>query len=175
VVGTLLSQLRHLDNGGRSLKWDSTDDFKLQRYPLLAAWDGDYPEQVMVAQVSYGSCRMCEIPKGAPMGHSTFRPLNNSRDHHIYTELLEDNNIDALQTLGVRLIRNQFWQYPLCNVYRLWQPDELHQLLLALVKDLFHWLLKYLKARNVKDQFDNDSHRCHNFQASSTSLYYSIH
>jgi hypothetical protein len=31
----------------------------------------------------------------------------------------------------------------------------LHQLLLALVKDLLHWLLKYLKARNVKDQFDN--------------------
>jgi hypothetical protein len=31
----------------------------------------------------------------------------------------------------------------------------LHQLLLSLVKDLLYWLLKYLKARNVKDQFDN--------------------
>jgi hypothetical protein len=31
----------------------------------------------------------------------------------------------------------------------------LHQLLLGLVNDLLHWLLKYLKARNVKDQFDN--------------------
>jgi len=50
---------------------------------------------------------------------------------------------------------NQFSQFPLCNVYQLWQPDELHQLLLGLVKDLLHWLLKYLKARNVKDQFDN--------------------
>ena len=37
----------------------------------------------------------------------------------------------------------------------MWQPDELHQLLLGLVKDFLHWLLKYLKARNVKDQFDN--------------------
>jgi hypothetical protein len=45
--------------------------------------------------------------------------------------------------------------YPLCNVYRLWQSDELHQLLLGLVKDLLHWLLKYLEARNLKDQFDN--------------------
>jgi len=98
---------------------------------------------------------MCEIPKGAPMGHSTFQPLNNSRDQHIYSELLEDNNIDALHTLGVHPIRNQLWQYPLCKVYRLWQPDELHQLVLGLVKDLLHWLLKYLKARQVKDQFDN--------------------
>jgi hypothetical protein len=31
----------------------------------------------------------------------------------------------------------------------------LHQLLLGLVKDLLHWLLKYLKVRNVKDQLDN--------------------
>jgi hypothetical protein len=31
----------------------------------------------------------------------------------------------------------------------------LHQLLFGLGKDLLHWLLKYLKARKVKDQFDN--------------------
>jgi len=57
--------------------------------------------------------------------------------------------------IGVHPIRNQFWQYPLCDVYRLWQPDGLHKLLLGLVKDLLHWMLKYLKARNLKDQFDN--------------------
>jgi len=109
----------------------------------------------MIAQVSYGSCPMCKIPKGVPMGHSTFRPLDNSRDQHIFSELLEDNHIDALHTVRVHPICNQFWQYPLCNVNRLWQPDELHQLLLGLVKDLVHWLLKYLKARNVKNRFDN--------------------
>jgi hypothetical protein len=70
-------------------------------------------------------------------------------------ELLDETNIDVLHTFGIHPIRNQFWQYPLCNVYRLLQPDELHQLLLGLVKDLLHWLLKYQKARNVKDQFDN--------------------
>jgi hypothetical protein len=86
----------------------------------LAAWSRDYPEKVMVAQVSYGSCPMCEIPKGAPMGHSTFQSLDNSRDQHIYSEMLEDHNIDSLHTVGVHPIGNQFWQYPLCNVYRLW-------------------------------------------------------
>jgi len=155
AVGTVLSQLMHLDIAGPGLKWDCVDRFQRQCYPLLAAWVGDYPEQVMIAQVSYGSCPMCEIPKGAPMGHSTFWPLDNSRDQHIYSELLEDNHIDALHTVGVHPICNQFWQYPLCNVYQLWQPDQLHQLLLGSVYDLLHWLLKYLKARNVKDQFDN--------------------
>jgi len=70
-------------------------------------------------------------------------------------ELLDKTNIHVLHTLGVHPIRNHFRHYPLCNVYCLWQPDELHQLLLGLVEDLLHWLLKYLKARNLKDQFDN--------------------
>jgi len=89
------------------------------------------------------------------MGHPTFRRLDNPRDQHVYFELLDETNTDVLHTLGVHPIRNQFWQYPLCNGYRLWQPNELHQLLLGLVKDLLHWLLKYRKARNVKDRFDN--------------------
>ena len=76
------------------------------------------------------------------MGHSSFRPRDTTRDQHIYLELLEYNNLDALHTLGLHTICNQFWQYPPCNVSRLWQPDELYQLLLRLVKDLLHWQRK---------------------------------
>ena len=151
----MLSQLRHLDINGPGLKWGCADGFQRQCHPLLAAWVVGYPEQVMVAQVSYGLCSMCEIRKGAPMGHSTFRPLDHSTNQHIYLDLLADKDLDALHTLGVNPIRDQFCQCSLCNVYRLWHPYELHQLLLGLVKDLLHWLLKYLIAANVKDQFDN--------------------
>jgi len=35
------------------------------------------------------------------------------------------------------------------------QPDEFDQLLLGSVNDLLHWLLKYLKARNDKNQYNN--------------------
>jgi len=155
TVGTVLSQRRHLEIAGPGLRWDCADGFQQQCNMLLAAWVGEYSKQVMVAQVSYGSCLMCKILKGVPMGPSTFRPLDNSRDQHIDSELLENNNIDALHTVCVHPIRNQFWQFPLCNVHRLWQLDELHQPLLGLVEDILHRLLKYLTARLVKDQFDN--------------------
>jgi hypothetical protein len=56
AVGTVLSQLRHLDITGPGLKWDCADGFQRQYYPLLAACVGDYPEEVKVAQVSYGLC-----------------------------------------------------------------------------------------------------------------------
>jgi hypothetical protein len=89
------------------------------------------------------------------MGHSTCRALDHCRDQLVYSELLDETNIGVLHTLHVHPIRNQFWQFPLCNVYQLWQPDKLHQLLLGLVKDLWHSLLKCLKVINLKDQFDN--------------------
>jgi len=83
-----------------------------------------------------------------PMGQSTLRPHDNFRNQNIPSDLLEEYHYTDLHTPGVHLIHNMFWQYPLCNVYRFWQPDELHQLVLGLglVKDLLHWLLKYLKA-----------------------------
>jgi hypothetical protein len=84
TVGTVLSQLRHLDITGSGLKRDWADGLQQQCYPLLAAWVGDYLEQVMVAQVSCSSYQMCEIPKAALIGHSTFLPLDHSTDLHIY-------------------------------------------------------------------------------------------
>jgi hypothetical protein len=155
TVRTALSQLRHLDITGPGLKWNCADGLQRQRYLLLAAWVRDYPEQVMIAKVPSGSYPMCEIPKCVLMGHSTIRPLDISRDQHTYSELLQDNDLNALHMLGFHPIRNQFWQYPLCNVYRHWQHDELHQLLLGFGKDLFHWLLQYLNARQIKNQFEN--------------------
>jgi len=135
VVGSVLFPLRNLDIAGPGLKWNYADGFHRQFYPLLAAWVRDYPEQVIVADVSYGSCAMCQIPKGAPMGHSTVWPLDNRSDPHIYLEHQDKTNIDVLHSLGVHPLCNQFWQYHLGNVYRLLQPEELHQLLLGSFKD----------------------------------------
>jgi hypothetical protein len=94
---------------------------------------------------------MADSPKGVPMGHSTFEPLDNRRDQHIYPNLLEDKNIDAKHYSGVRQISNQLRQYHLCHIDCLWQPNELHQLLLVSVKLILHWQLKYQTARNVQN------------------------
>ena len=109
----------------------------------------------MISTVSYGSCQIWDIGKGAPMVDSTFHPLDTSTDQNDYFKPLDKTNMDDLHTFGVHSFWNRFWQYPLCNVYLHWQPDELHQLLLGWVKDLMHWLLKYLTRSNVKDLYDN--------------------
>jgi len=106
VVGTGLGPpFRNLDMTGPSLQWTCADAFQSQYYSLLAAWVRDYPEIVIVCQVSEGVCLMCEILTGAPMGLSTLWPLDNSRDQHAYSELLNESTIHVLPPLHVHPIQ----------------------------------------------------------------------
>jgi hypothetical protein len=84
------------------------------------------------------------------MGHSILQPLNNPKDEHV-----GETNDNILYILGVQPIGNQFGQSMFFNAYWLCPPNELLLLLLSKVRLWMHWLLKYLKARNVKHQFDN--------------------
>jgi hypothetical protein len=76
VVRTVLSPLWNLDITGPGLKWDFADGFQRQCYSLLVAWVSDYPEEVMLAQLSDVLCLMCEIRKVVQIGHSTFPMLD---------------------------------------------------------------------------------------------------
>jgi hypothetical protein len=67
----VLFPLRYLGKTGPGLKWNYADGFQRHCYPLLDALVVDYPEQVKVIPVSYGSYLLCEIPQGALNGHST--------------------------------------------------------------------------------------------------------
>lgn len=89
------------------------------------------------------------------MGRSNCWALNNSLDQYVRWEQQDETNINVLHNLPIHPIRNQFWRIRLCTGYYFRQGDELDQLLLCLVRDLLHRLLKYLKARHVQDQFDN--------------------
>jgi len=106
TVGSVLSPHQNVNITGPGSHWDCADGFQTYCHPLSAALVGDYPEQVTVAQLSYGLCLICENPEGVLMGHSMFQPLNHSGDQYIYQELLDTTNIDVLHTLGVHRIPN---------------------------------------------------------------------
>jgi len=129
VVATVLFPLQNLVITGPRVKWTCPEAFRQQFNPLLAALVRNHPVQLMVAQVSYGLCRMCQNAKGVPMARSTFRPLDNSRDQHIREELLDGTDIHILHTLRIHPLQKNFCQFTHRNVYQLSQPVELHQLL----------------------------------------------
>jgi len=99
AVVTALSTLQNVDISSFGLKYNSADGFQRQCYPLLAAWVGDHPEHIMIAEISHCTCLKCGIPECVRMGHSACRALNNSRHHHVHPEQLEEPSIDVLHTL----------------------------------------------------------------------------
>jgi len=100
MVRTVLSPLRNLDITGPSLKGNCADGFHTQCYPILAAWVGDYPEQVMVALVPDGSCLICEMPKCALMGNSSF-DHSITQDISMLSQSFWTNIISMFRTLLV--------------------------------------------------------------------------
>jgi len=96
AVVTVLSPLKNLDINCPNLKWNCMDGFKRHHYSLCAGWVGDYPDEVMVAEVTYHSYLMCDILECAPIQRWTFKPLNHSQDKDVYSALLQETDSDSL-------------------------------------------------------------------------------
>ena len=132
-------------------------------FPVIAAWVADYQEHVIIARVKNGACPSCEIPV-ADMGHKKGPMCGPQREPEKYQELLEgcesvskEVRDKSLQRLADRLVLpvpNPLWKYPLCNVYKLWMVDILHQFFLGLVKKLMEWLIPFLKSKKLYHRFN---------------------
>ena len=61
---------------------------------------------------------------------------------------------EYLASIAVRVEQNPFWRFPLCNVYRLWQPDPLHLLHLGILKTMMDWWVGYPWKRKILGLFD---------------------
>ena len=153
AVHTIIGALKEVKIDGPGYQWDCADGFLRRCYPILAAWIGDYPEISTLTQIIGGACPVCEIPKGIAMGHDKQSRKFKPRCVAEYQGRLDDC-ADELKQVHLQPMSNLFWDYPLCDVYRLWQPDTLHQLYLGIVKDLFQWVTGYMKIRGMKEEFD---------------------
>lgn len=112
-------------------------------HPILAAYIGDYPEQVLVTGVKTTDCPACPTSRdelGIPHTKAT-RSLDPIVD--AFTSL--DQGATAFRknckSAGVKPIQHPFWlDLPFVNIYRSITPDVLHQLYQGVVKHLISWI-----------------------------------
>ena len=113
-------------------------------FPILAAYIGDYPEQILVALVKSGTCPICPAPRDE-IGNwdSILEPRN--------TEEIIDalNSIDkgaaeftkACAEAGIKPVQCVFWKdLPFIDIYSSITPDILHQLYQGVLKHLITWI-----------------------------------
>ncbi|KAJ3502648.1 hypothetical protein NLJ89_g8789 [Agrocybe chaxingu] len=113
-------------------------------YPILAAYIGDYPEQVLVTLVKTGQCPVCPAPReGIGEPHNLLPPRS------IEPVLEALNKIDegpvaftqACSDAGIKPIQDPFWKnLPFVNIYQSITPDLLHQLYQGFVKHVIGWI-----------------------------------
>jgi len=97
AVGSVLSQLRHVDMTGPGFEMGFCRCIPATMLPSLAALGWGSSRTSHGCAPLYESYWMCEIPQSAPMAHSSVRPLNDSETRIFNRSCRRNNKIDALQ------------------------------------------------------------------------------
>ena len=137
--------LKPLEKAGRDgIELVSGDGAVRRCYPILAAYVGDYPEQVLVSIVKSGNCPICPAPRD---DIGSWDHILGPRDtDRIITTL---NSISqgateftkACATEGIKPVQCVFWKdLPYINIYSSIMPDILHQLFQGILKHLIAWI-----------------------------------
>ncbi|KAJ3576991.1 hypothetical protein NP233_g6 [Leucocoprinus birnbaumii] len=130
--------------GEKGIELTSGDGAVRRCYPILAAYVGDYPEQVLVTLVKTGRCPVCPAPrkgigdKGSGLDPRDIEPIRRAlakidQGAAVYKK--------ACAKVGIKPVQDPFWRrLPHCNIYSCITPDLLHQLYQGVIKHLVSWL-----------------------------------
>src|SRR5690554_2804261 len=138
--------------------WECADGFIRRCFPVVAAWVADCPEHQLITRTRQFACPRCEIPI-AKTGHE--KPVDRQhtlRDQDDIRKLVNTNSAHSVQILDEKNlfpVPNIFWKLPMCNAYRLWQPDILHQVWIGVSATMMGWLTKWLKKHKLLARFND--------------------
>ena len=141
-MGFLLKPLERLGLTGLLMK--SGDGAVRDCHPILAAYAGDYPEQILVTCTKTGECPTCPTPRDELDNSEAVQdPRELAPILHALGAIVDGPAAfsQACQDAGIKPIQQPFWQHlPFLNIFRSITPDILHQLYQGNVKHLIQWL-----------------------------------
>ncbi|THU75786.1 hypothetical protein K435DRAFT_814023, partial [Dendrothele bispora CBS 962.96] len=132
-MGSLVAPLKRAGIEGVVLQ--SGEGVKRRCHPILAAYIGDYPEQMLVTCGYYGDSPNIETLFNALM------PLK---------KLGTDEWVKSCQDVDIKPVQHPFWEdLPYTDIFRSITPDILHQLYQGVMKHLIEWLTKIVGANEM--------------------------
>ncbi|PPQ97936.1 hypothetical protein CVT26_002941 [Gymnopilus dilepis] len=137
--------VKPLEQAGREGIVLASGDGALRRcYPILAAYVGDYPEQILVGLVKNGRCPICPAPPDKLQDlDSILEPRGMESILQALNTIDEDaaEFVKACSEAGIKPVQCVFWKnLPFVDIYRSITPDILHQLYQGLLKHLISWI-----------------------------------
>jgi hypothetical protein len=145
--------LEPLKNAGlEGVYMQSGDGIKRRTHPIVAAFVGDYPEQLLVTCCKTNRCPKCEVEPGSLGENMQFQPRNLMAVLEAL-DALEDGPTaytKACADAGIKPVVHPFWEsLPYLNIFVSITPDILHQLYQGLVKHILSWLIDAFGASEI--------------------------
>ena len=148
--------LRPLESAGTDGISLSTGSGKLHRgHPILAAFIGDYPEQLLVTLGLNGDCPRCPKDRNE-LGEYGDKDNTSLRDLDTILSALGTFDTDTNQFLQacasnrIKPTPRPFWlRLPFVHIYRSITPDILHQMYQGILKHLIQWTISVFGAVEI--------------------------
>ncbi|THU80569.1 hypothetical protein K435DRAFT_939508 [Dendrothele bispora CBS 962.96] len=126
----------------------SGDGIQRRCHPILAAYVGDYPEQMLVTCGYYGNCPVCMTKRdrlGEYPCRAAFRDFGQAVN--AAKQIGKDEWVESCSNANIRPVQHPFWEdLPYTDIFRSITPDILHQLYQGVMKHLIAWLTKVIGA-----------------------------
>ncbi|KAJ3806989.1 hypothetical protein F5876DRAFT_90804 [Lentinula aff. lateritia] len=131
-----------LEAGLKGIIMSSGDGVRRHCHPILAAFVGDYPEQILVTTAYSGDCVTCDAEKEDLGIYPCVHPY---RDIEAVLEAthIPAPDLWAKKCLGcnIKPVQHPFWaDLPYMNIFTSITPDILHQLYQGVMKHLISWV-----------------------------------
>ncbi|KAJ3818442.1 hypothetical protein F5880DRAFT_1491390 [Lentinula raphanica] len=171
-MGSLLRPLRSAGINGVVLA--SGDGIKRRCHPILAAYVGDYPEQILVTCGYSGNSPVCLVEKGSLGDYPCTADL---RDPVVAVEAAKSIGTDEWTQLcvdaNIKPVQHPFWEdLPYTNIFAAVTPDILHQLYQGVMKHLILWITNIVGAAEINARVRRlpANHGVRHFHKGITSL-----
>ncbi|KAJ7239693.1 hypothetical protein C8J57DRAFT_1438986 [Mycena rebaudengoi] len=144
------------DAGVNGITVVSGDGVARRGHPILAAYVGDYPEQVLVTCVKTMECPQCpELAKelgNAPVEGEpeVFRDLGAILDALAAFDEEPVDFVKKCKAAGIKPVIHPFWEgLPYVDIFKSITPDVLHQLYQGVMKHLKAWIIEAFGAAEI--------------------------
>ncbi|THV01199.1 hypothetical protein K435DRAFT_655869 [Dendrothele bispora CBS 962.96] len=120
----------------------SGDGVQRRCHPILAAYVGDYPKQVLVTGIYSGDCASCETEKDELNVYPCPRcPRDGQRILEAVKAVGSADWAEKCLEQNVKPVQHPFWEdLPYADIFRSITPDILHQMYQGVMKHLISWL-----------------------------------
>ena len=145
-------------------------------HPILAAYVGDYPEQVLVTGIKSTKCPKCDVSskeQGDPKAQSNPWNIYTVRDALAKVSGNIRDFKNACKEARIKPIFHPFWeQLPFVDIFQAITPDILHQLHQGVFKHIVLWLVQGYGAAEIDARFQRviPNHHIRVFSEGITSL-----